>query len=301
VLEAGKGADSGFRAAFDSPWDEEGLSLRMTDYVGGETTLGKASVRIAAELDIRGVQLQEKDGRSYGDVDFSLIAVHRQTGEYFRYDQTYNLALLPATRERAEKLWMPIVRDFALAPGDYQAKIVVHDKGSGRVGSLIHDFQVPPLEDFRVSTPVLSDTPATTPAEPGTPGGALSVLARREFAADSGGVMCHFEVYGAKKDEKTGMPTVLQGFLVRRPDGGILGSVPPAAIRPNARGDLTRQFGFPLAGAPPGEYELVMTVRDELSGKSVELHEPFTVVSTFGFRQASAASQAPPATAGRRP
>jgi VWFA-related protein len=299
-LEAGKGAGagSGFQAAFDSPWDEEGLSLRMTDYVGGEKTLGKASVRLAAELDVRGLQFREKDGRSIGDVDFSLIAVHRQTGEYFRYDQTYNLALLPATRERVERLWMPIVRDFALAPGDYQAKIVVHDRGSGRVGSLLHEFQVPPLEGFRVSTPVLSDTPAPTPAEPGVPGGALSVLARREFAADAG-VMCHIEVYGAKKDEKTGMPNVLQGFLVRRPDGGILGSVAPAAIRPSARGDLTRQFGFPLAGAPPGEYEIVMTVRDELSGKSLELHEPFTVVPTFGFSSAPAGP--PPATPGRRP
>jgi VWFA-related protein len=300
VLEAGKGVPSEFQAAFDSPWDADGLSLRVTDYVGGEQTLGKASVRVAAELDIRGVQLREKDGRSYGDVDFSLVAVHRQTGEYFRYDQTYNLALLPATRERVERLWMPIVRDFGLAPGDYQAKVVVHDKGSGRVGSLMHEFQVPPLEDFRVSTPVLSDTPATTPAEPGMPGGALSVLARREFAADSG-VMCHVEVYGAKKDEKTGMPTVLNGFLVRRPDGSILGSVPPTAIRPNSLGHLTRQFGFPLAGAPPGEYEIIMTVRDELSGKSIELHEPFTVVPTFGFKQASAPAEASPAPAGRRP
>ena len=176
----------------------------------------------------------------------------------------------------------------------------MHDKGSGRVGSLIHEFHVPPLQDFRVSTTVLSDTPATTPAEAGVPGGALSVLARREFAADSG-VMCHIEVYGAKKDEKTGMPTVLHGFLVRRPDGSILGSVPPTAIRPNSLGHLTRQFGFPLAGAPPGEYEIIMTVRDELSGKSIELREPFTVVSTFGFKQASAPSEASPATPGRCP
>jgi VWFA-related protein len=300
VLEARKRADSEFKAAFDSPWEESGLSLRMTHYVGGEKTAGRASVRIASELDIRGLQVQEKDGRSHGDVDFSLVAVHRQTGEFFRYDQTYNLALLPATRERVERLWMPIVRDFDLPPGDYQAKIVVHDKASGRVGSLIHEFQVPPLEEFRVSTPVLSDTPATTPAEPGRPGGTLSVLVRREFAADSG-VMCYIEVYGAKKDEKTGMPKVLQGFLVRRPDGSILGSVPPAAIRPDSLGHLTRQFGFPLAGLSRGEYEIMMTVRDELSGKSVELHEPFTVVPTFGFGRASAPAEASPATGSRRP
>jgi VWFA-related protein len=302
VFEAGKGVASEFQTALDSPWEEGDLSLRMTDYVGGEKMLGRASVRIAAELDIREMQFQEQDERSHGEAEFSLIAVHRQTGEYFSYDQTYTLALLPATRERLERLWMPIVRDFDLAPGDYQAKIVVRDKGSGRIGSVIHEFEVPPLEEFRVSTPVLSDAAATTPAEEGVPGGTLSLLARREFAVDSN-LMCQIEVYGAKKDEKTGMPTVWHGFRVRGPDGSIVASVAPTAITPTSLGYLTRQFGFRLAGAPLGEYEIIMTFRDELSGKTIELHEPFTVVPSFGFEQASAATAAatPAGTSGNAP
>ena len=38
-------------------------------------------------------------------------------------------------------------------------------------------------------------------------------------------------------------------------------------------------IGFSLADATPGDYEIVMRVKDELSGKSLELHEPFRVTA----------------------
>ena len=110
------------------------------------------------------------------------------------------------------------MRDFELKSGDYQAKIVVRDTRSGRVGTVIHEFEVPPLGELRVSTPVLSDTRAPSPAAEGVPGGILAVVARREFASGTD-VFCQFEVYGAKKDEKTGMPRVTQGYVVNRPTG----------------------------------------------------------------------------------
>src|SRR4029450_2028338 len=88
------------------------------------------------------------------------------------------MKLLPATREKL--VWYPITRDFELAPGGYQAKIVVRDKNSGRIGTLVHEFEVPPLGPFRVSTPVLSDTLAPAPAgEKNNP--QPTMLARREF------------------------------------------------------------------------------------------------------------------------
>jgi hypothetical protein len=39
--------------------------------------------------------------------------------------------------------------------------------------------------------------------------------------------MCQFEVYGAKVDDKTGMPRVLQGYVVRRSDGSVLTATEP--------------------------------------------------------------------------
>jgi hypothetical protein len=36
-------------------------------------------------------------------------------------------------------------------------------------------------------------------------------------------------------------------------------------------------IGFPLDHAAPGSYELVMTFKDEISGSTLEIKEPFAV------------------------
>ena len=42
-------------------------------------------------------------------------------------------------------------------------------------------------------------------------------------------------------------------------------------------GSLLRLNGIQLAGAPPGAYELVLHVKDELDGKELEVREPFEI------------------------
>jgi hypothetical protein len=56
--------------------------------------------------------------------------------------------------------------------------------------------------------------------------------------------------------------------------------MPSKAIRPTSIGGLSRIFGFKLnpEDATPGEYEIVMSFKDELSGKSLEMREAFRVV-----------------------
>ena len=184
-----KGVDPVIQSALDSPWAEDAIPLRMTDYIGDERTLGKAAVLVATEVDTRALQFEEKEGRVLADLQFLLVVAHRESGEFFRYDQGVNMKLLPSTRERLDRVWLPIVRDFELKSGDYQAKIVVRDTRSGRVGTVIHEFDVPPLGELRVSTPVLSDTRASAPAAEGVPGGLLSVLARREFFTGLGSAL----------------------------------------------------------------------------------------------------------------
>lgn len=279
ALTAKKGVDPVIQSALDSPWSLDGIPLRMTHFVGDERSLGKAAVLVTAEVDIRGLEFEESEGRSLGDLQFLLVVAHRASGEFFRYDQGVSMKLQPVTRERYGRFWFPITRDFELKSGDYQAKIVVRDTRSKRVGTVIHEFEVPPLGTLRASTPVLSDTqqnPNTVIAE-GLPGGRLVALARREFATGSD-LLCQFEVYGAKPDDKSGMPKVVQGYLVRRADGSILTSMEPSVINPTSLGKVTRLFGFRLTDAPLGDYEMLMTIRDDLAGQSMEFREPFTVV-----------------------
>jgi len=291
ALTAKKGVDPVVQGALDSPWSLDGIPLRMTHFVGDEKSLGKAAVLVTAEVDIRALEFEEAEGRSLGDLQFLMVVAHRASGEFFRYDQGVSMRLQPATRERYSRFWFPITRDFELKSGDYQAKIVVRDTRSKKVGTVIHEFEVPPLGTLRTSTPVLSDTqqnPNSVIAE-GLPGGRLVALARREFATGSD-LLCQFEVYGAKPDEKSGMPKVVQGYLVRRSDGSILTSMEPSVINPTSLGKVTRLFGFRLTDAAPGNYEILMTIRDELAGQSMEILEPFTVGPPL---PATASAQAP--------
>jgi VWFA-related protein len=267
-----RGVDAVFQAALDSPWLEGGIPLRMTAYVGKQGLGGKGAVQVVTEVDIQGVELPEVAGRYQGQLEFLLVVAHRESGEYVQYDHTVDMNLLPATRERLRVTWLPIVREFELQPGHHQAKLIARFAGRERVGSVVHDFAVPPLDAFRVSTPILSDTSADD--SPGRPQPTL--LARREFARGAR-LLCQFDVFGASRDER-GMPRVVQGAEVRRVDGPIYVSLPATPIQPTSLGELSRLFGVVLDDATPGDYEVVLTFRDEIAGKTLELREPFRVV-----------------------
>jgi hypothetical protein len=166
-----------------------------------------------------------------------------------------------------------VSREFALPAGGYQVKVVVRDLGSGRVGSVFHDFEVPAAGSFRLSTPVLSDALETDAGGVKRP--VLQV--RRSFARDAV-LYCQFSVYGAAREEKsTLMPQVRAGYEVRRADGSLFKRAAPTLISPTSVGALLRLSGISLKGAAPGSYELVVTVRDELAGKTAESREPFEI------------------------
>jgi hypothetical protein len=205
-----------------------------------------------------------------------MLAAQHEGGEHFRYDQKIDLKLPPAAREDITRTWLPIVHDFELPTGRYQAKIVVRDQATGRMGTVIHEFEVPDLARFRVTTPVLSDVREN--AGGGVTGDRLAILARRDFARGAS-LFCQFDVYGATKLEQSGMPRVSMGYQVRRRDGALYTQDTPTLINPTAAGALSRMIGFSLEDAAPGDYEIVMRVKDELSGQSLEIHEPFSVTA----------------------
>ena len=67
------------------------------------------------------------------------------------------------------------------------------------------------------------------------------------------------------------------GYEVRASDGSLYSRDAPSRIIPTPRGGLSRLIGFSLEGATPGDYELLMRLKDEFSGKTLELREPFSV------------------------
>jgi VWFA-related protein len=269
------GPDPALQAALDSPYEEDGIPMRMASYVLDETILGKAATLLVTDIDVRGLPFEEKEGRLVNSLEYLVVAAHRETGEFFQYNQTVSMRLQPATKERLDKTWYPVVKDFELPPGFYQAKIVVRELNSKRLGTVVHEFEVQDPTKFRTSTPVVSDT--LTPTQEAKEKPRPAILARRNFPTGST-VFCSLDVYGAAKDKESGMPRVSMGYSVlKKDDGSVVNRIDPTVIAPTSLGKLSRMIGFGMDTAAPGEYQLVINIRDELSGQTLELREPFTL------------------------
>ncbi|MBN2370001.1 MAG: VWA domain-containing protein [Vicinamibacteria bacterium] len=262
--------DPEMRRALDAPFDIDGIPLRMSARVFEEKLRGRARVVLAAEADVREIEFRNEGGRFVTVLDMIMFVLHRQSGELYQYPQKITMRLKPETH--AQALWYPIFREFELPAGTYQARLVVRDENSGRVSSVIHDFKVPDLDSWRVSSPIIADALADA-------SGSRRVVIRphRTFSRQ-GSLYCQFEVYGAARDSATGLSSVSQGYKVVRTDGKLERFVQPSRIVSSPNGAISRLFGFPLEGFQPGDYEIVLTVLDELRGQIKELREPFTVV-----------------------
>jgi VWFA-related protein len=275
--EAAETRDAAIQRALDAPFDLPDVPLRALAHVLGEAAPGQTTVLLTAEADVRGLAFAERGGTARDTLQTLLLVAHRDTGEYTRFDQQFEMSFRPETRARFERTWFPIIRELKLAPGPYQAKIVARDGNGGRVGSLTHDFDVPAPAGLRISTPILSDrlrdeTSGARVPEP---------TARRTFAP-AGLLHCRFEVYGAAKDPKTGQPDVTAGFSIRRRDGRLLVAMPETPLTPGKDGALGRSLGAPLDGAPPGGYELIVLVTDLVAGRVAEVREPFVIEGPAG-------------------
>lgn len=164
-----------------------------------------------------------------------------------------------------------LARQWSLTPGVWQVKLLVEDTAAGRIGTLVHTFEVPDAKAFRISTPILT-------AEIEDPNGKRKpkVGLLRTFRTGSV-VYCQYSVYGAPPAGRHDwVPHVFGAWALRHGDD-LVREVRPTLIRPAPDGRVTRTLGIGLQGAPPGEYELVLTVRDETTGAVVTHAEPFTV------------------------
>ena len=280
-------ADRGIQQALDSPFPIGDVKMRVSAFVLDETVLGRARTLLAAEIDAANLDFVEKDGRHVDTLDVLMVAAHRDSGEYVRHDQKLEMAFQPASLDRVRQSWYPVLQEFELTPGAYQAKVVVRDGNSGQLGSLTYEFEVPPLAELRVSTPVLTDVVRQLDGERApTP-----VLVVRRVFAPEGRLYCQFDVYGAEKDKATGLPHVRASYVLRDAEGVPRERGGPLLLAPTSLGRISQLLWLPLDGARPGEYELILTVRDELTGLEREVRETFTVAP------AARATDAAPATA----
>jgi VWFA-related protein len=256
--------------AADAPFEVDGIGLRASAYVFEKRPSGRARVELVADIALRDILFEQRDGRHVAGVGALLRVARREGGPPETYSETINLRLRPGTYEQAR--YYPYRKTLDLEPGHYQARLVAHDPRGGTVGSVVHDFEVPNLDEWRVASPVLTDV--STPGSSGQPQPML--VARRDFTG-AGALLCSLEVYGAASDKASGAPRVLLSYTLRRGADEIAHGE-PRPLAPAPSGALGGFFGLPLSALPPGGYELALQFVDEVSGQKRELHELFTVV-----------------------
>jgi VWFA-related protein len=164
-----------------------------------------------------------------------------------------------------------LARQWHLTAGVWQARLLVEDTTTGRIGTVLHTFEVPDPKVFRVSTPILT-------AELEDPEGQKKPKVALARTFRTGTILyCQYNVYGASAAGKHDWAKhALGGWTLRRGDE-LVRETPPTLIQPGGDGRLTRTLGISLQGAPPGEYSLTLTVRDEKTGETLSRTEPFTV------------------------
>jgi VWFA-related protein len=273
TAEPDDGTDPEIQQALDSPMALDSIPLRLTSYVLGEQVPGTAQVLVVADVDISRLGLEELEGQSVGSMDTLMVVARRENEEFHRRDERVDLQLKRRPDPDQGASWYTITRTFDLPSGHHQARLVVRDVATRRLGTVSYSFEVPPLTALRLSTPVLTDT-LQTPLGGGMP--LPTVLARRTFRNDRP-LYCRFDVYGARQEGVADMPRVAARHVLRSRSGRVLSESPLTEIEPTSLGAISRLMMIPLDGAGPGEYELVLSVRDERTGEETETVEPFTI------------------------
>jgi VWFA-related protein len=264
----------GVKAALDSVVPLPGIPLQAMVYLLEPRANGSTHVLVAAELDARQLAFRDAGGQREADLELGITATHRDTGRGFLHSKELAIAVSPGE----ELGWRGLVREFELPTGVHQARVVVRDRATGRMGAVTQRFEVPFPGELRLSTPILTDrlVPAQGPQKRPQP--ALS--AHRTFLA-SGGLYCQFEVFGAARDPHTRAPKVVAGLEIRTRTGRVIRAVAPTPIEPDADGRLVRMVGMGLEGMDAGAYEFVVSVRDQVRQARFEDRQPFTVVSSL--------------------
>lgn len=274
------GLDPDVRRPLDSPYLSHDIALRLSSLVLAPAGEGRAAVMLVAEADARAFAFQERDGRFEDALESFVLISSRDTGENQHQEKLIELSLPPDVKAQVEASWLPVMRDFRLAPGVYQARLLLRDRNSGRSGTVRHQFEVPSFASLRTSTPVLTDVLQPGPAGSQIPPRPVPV-AHRTFP--TGRTLYYlFQVLGARPDPSTGTARVASGYHVEAHDGAKVATQPLGPLQPGPNGELGQVYAVSLEGVPPGDYQIVLRVQDEVAGKTFEVRDPFTVTDRVG-------------------
>jgi hypothetical protein len=207
---------------------------------------------------------------AYGSTSLTFFgAIGREGSVLHRFEER------ASTEGRRASYEIPL----QLEPGNYDVFIGVLDEASGRYGTRAASIQVPDLDGFTTSTVVLHSGATQSEETGGVPGRAfqfgtmdLAPRAATPFRRDES-LGIFFYVYGASSDSGSGRPNVTARYVF------FQGEVEKAQTRPHplVAGDALAigTDEIPLASFEPGDYRLLLEVKDEVTGATLERRVSF--------------------------
>lgn len=161
------GTSPALRAALSKAVPVGELSLRA--FAGAlRSADNRGQVLVSVEIDGAGLKYQERNGRFAESVEVSIVAADERARVQGGDRQTFNLNLMPETRERVNRSGVRLISQVALPPGRYQIRIGAQEATGGAVGTLPYDLEVP---DYAKTPFSISGLFITSSAAVGVPTG----------------------------------------------------------------------------------------------------------------------------------
>jgi VWFA-related protein len=234
----------------------------------------KASLLLAVEVDGAKLRFTQKDGVFADDVEVAVLAVDERGEIRDGGRDLLNLRLRPETHALVSRSGTRILRRLEVPPGRYQVRVGVRDGGSGAVGSVLSDLDVPDFSKAALSMsgllltsasanriPTANPDPDFSKVMPGPP------VTLREFPQND--VLAVFaEVY----DNLTKTPHRVSIKTTVLSDTGTVVFAAEGERRNDelkgASGGYGHSTTIPLKGFAPGRYVLRVEARTLLSDGS---------------------------------
>ena len=247
---------------------DDAIALRVAPYVLEADKTGLARVVVALELDTSTIPLTGTGERHQATLDLTVLGISRDQSRLFPLDERMKLDL----DGKAAGGWLILSREVRLPAGVAQVRVLVRDLATGRAGTVTQRLVVPALDQPYLATPILTDR-----IETGRGGGARLVpLAHRRFRPQSP-LYCVYEVFGMKDSQGRATTRVAGGYTLQAATGRVVNMAPPTAIAVDLGGRVVRMVALSLEGLEDGDYELILEVVDQASGRTLSTREAFVV------------------------
>ncbi len=150
VIDNKSGASADIQAALESPLPVNGLPFAVTA-APFKGTDSNASVVIIVHVDGRPMKFTEHDGLYTTQLELAAVALDAR-GKVPDWDPVKaNLTLKRETYEAVSQSGVRVASRLNLRPGKYQLRIAGRESGSGLVGSVHYDLEVPDFSNDKLS------------------------------------------------------------------------------------------------------------------------------------------------------